>query len=236
MVEALYMDDSYLKEFEAKVVGVKDGKYVVLDRTAFYPRGGGLPWDTGKFVRNGEEFNVVFVGKFDGEISHEVDKPGLKEGDVVKGFIDWDARYKVIRYHTAAHILSAVLHREAGAKITGNQVSVDKLRVDFDLEKFDKEELERYVGVANAEIQRELDVKSYYLDREEAMKIPGIVKLAGALPPSVERLRVVEIGDVDLQADGGPHVRNTREIGELVLVKAENKGKNNRRIYLEIKK
>ena len=235
MSEALYMDDSYLKEFEAKVVSVKDDKYVVLDRTAFYPKGGGLPWDTGKLVRDGEEFNVVFVGKFDGAISHEVDKPGLKEGDVVKGFIDWDKRYKVIRYHTAAHILSAVLHREAGARITGNQVSPDKLRVDFDLERFDKDELERYVQVANDEIRKGVDVKSYYLDREEAMKIPGIVKLAGALPPSVEKLRIVEIGEVDLQADGGPHVRNTSEIGELVLVKAENKGKSNRRIYVEIK-
>ncbi len=235
MSEALYMDDSYLKEFEAKVVSVKDDKYVVLDRTAFYPKGGGLPWDTGKLVRDSESFNVVFVGKFDGAISHEVDRPGLKEGDVVKGFIDWDNRYNVIRYHTAAHIVSSVLHREAGARITGNQVSPDKLRVDFDLERFDKEELERYVQVANDEIRKGVDVKSYYLDREEAMKIPGIVKLAGALPPSVEKLRVVEIGEVDLQADGGPHVRNTSEIGELVLVKAENKGKNNRRAYIKIK-
>lgn len=234
MANALYMDDSYLTEFEATVVSVKNSKFVVLDRTAFYAQGGGQPFDTGKLIRDDEEFKVVFVGKFDGEISHEVDREGLKPGDKVKGIVDWDRRYAHMRYHTASHVLSAILHKEAGAKITGNQLAADKFRIDFDLENFDRELIDKYVTMANAALEKDLPVKVSYLNRGEAMKIPGVVKLAGALPPDVETLRIVEIGDVDFQADGGTHVNSTKECGQLTLLKAENKGKSNRRIYLEL--
>lgn len=227
------MDDSYQKEFDAEVVSVKDDKYVVLSQTAFYPQGGGLPPDTGKIIRDGEEFNVVFVGKFDGQISHEVDKPGLKIGDKVHGIIDWDKRYGVMRHHTAAHIVSAVLHRESGALITGNQVSWDGLRVDFGLQDFDREKLQSYVDLANAEIEKGQDVSVSYMDREVALENPGMVKLAGAMPPNVETLRIVKIGDVDLQADGGTHVNNTKEIGKLIVDKLENKGSGRKRIYIK---
>lgn len=233
MKGALYMDDSYLKEFEAEVISVKDDKFVVLDQTAFYPNGGGQPYDTGKLIKNDEKFNVVFVGKFDGKISHEVDKPGLKAGDKVKGMINWDRRYKHMRYHTASHVLSAILHNESGAKISGNQIYEDKIREDFSLEDFDRELIQKYIDMTNEELAKNHAVKTYYLAREEAMKIPGIVKLAGALPPNIDTLRIVEIGTIDLQADGGTHVKNTSEIGKLVLIKAENKGKNNRRMYLK---
>lgn len=234
---ALYMDDSYLKEFEAVIEAVKDDKFIVLNHTAFYPNGGGQLFDTG-FIKNesGEEFKVVFVGKFDGKISHEVDKPGLKVGDAVQCILDWNKRYSYMRHHTAAHIVSAVLHREAGAKITGNQINEDKLRIDFDLDNFDRDIIQKYIDIANMEIAKNQDVKTYYLSRNDAMKIPGVVKLAGALPPSIDTLRIVEIGDVDLQADGGTHVKNTSEIGVLSILKAENKGKSNRRIYLILNK
>jgi len=235
MTDALYMDDSYLKEFEATVKSVKDEKFVVLDKTAFYPNGGGQPFDTGKLIGpDREEYSVVFVGKFNGEISHEVDKPGLKEGDKVKGVLNWERRYAHMRYHTTAHIVSAVLHKETGAKISGNQIYEYKLRIDFNLDDFDKDALQSYVDKANEEIGKNVDVEVSYLKREEAMKIPGIVKLAGALPPSIDTLRIVKIGDIDMQADGGTHVKNTSELGKLTLIKAENKGKNNRRIYVEL--
>ena len=107
-MKELYMQDSYLKEFEATVEGVKDDKYVVLDKTAFYPASGGQAFDTGVFIKDGEEFPVVFVGKFSGKISHEVSKPGLKEGDKIIGRINWDRRYKLMRMHTAAHVFSSV--------------------------------------------------------------------------------------------------------------------------------
>ena len=229
------MDDSYLKECDAVIESVKDGRFVVLSQTVFYPNGGGQPFDTG-IIKNesGEEFRVVFVGKFDGKISHEVDKQGLRVGEKVRCIIDWPRRYAHMRYHTASHVLSAILHKEAGAKITGNQIFEDKLRIDFDLEDFDREKIQRFIDMANKEISFNQDVKTYYLSKDEAMKIPGIVKLAGALPPNIDVLRIVEIGTVDLQADGGTHVKNTSEIGRLIIVKAENKGKSNRRMYIII--
>ncbi|MBN1275555.1 alanyl-tRNA editing protein [Candidatus Woesearchaeota archaeon] len=230
------MDDSYCGEFDAVVVGVADGKYVVLDRTAFYPGGGGQPHDTGVLVRGGEEFPVVSVGKFSGEITHEVGVPGLKEGDVVRGVVDWDRRYKLMRAHTASHVVSAVFHDDLGCRITGNQLSEGRIRIDFDLVEFDRGLLQRAIDKANAFLSEGLAVSVSYLPREEALQDPSLVKLAGALPPVVDELRIVTIGPlggpVDRQADGGTHVRNTVEVGRLELFKAENKGKHNRRVYV----
>ena len=119
MKNAIYMNDSYVKEFDAVVESVKDDKYIILDKTAFYPQGGGQPADFGVIIHNGTEYPVVHAGKFEGKISHEVANPGLKIGDNVKCKIDWDRRYKLMRMHTAAHIIDAVLYKEAGALCTG---------------------------------------------------------------------------------------------------------------------
>jgi len=236
-MEALYLDDSYMKECDAKVESVKNGKYVVLDRTVFYPKGGGQPNDTGKIIRksDGEEFKVVFVGKFEGRISHEVDREGLKEGDEVKCFLDWERRYKLMRMHTAAHVLAGgILYKKYGAMITGNELDVDKTRFDFNLENFDRELMEKAVEEANKLLEKDAEVKTYYLPRSEAMKNPEMVKLAGALPPNIDPLRIVEIAGVDVQADGGTHVKNLKEVGKIEMIKLENKGKNNRRMYFKL--
>ncbi|NOX71172.1 MAG: alanyl-tRNA editing protein [Candidatus Micrarchaeota archaeon] len=233
-MEALYMDDSYLKEFDAKVVSVKDGKFVVLDRTAFYPNGGGQPYDTGKMIRGDEEFPVVFVGKFSGQISHEVGKEGLKEGDEVHCIIDWDRRYRLMKMHTTAHIVSTIINKETGALITGNQLGLDKSRIDFSLENFDREAFAKYIEMVNDAISRNLDVAVSSMPRSEVEANPKLVKLAKGLPPGIETLRMVKIGDVDIQPDGGTHVKNTSEIGKVELVKLENKGKNNRRLYFTL--
>ena len=229
------MEDSYLKEFEAIVESVKDDKYVILDKSAFYPQGGGQPYDTGVFIRDNEEFPVVYVGKFSGRISHEVGKAGLKQGDKIIGKIDFSRRYKLMRMHTAAHLLSSIFHNKTGAMITGNQLDLDKSRIDFSLENFDREKIQEYCDMSNQVIEKDLPVKIYTLPREEAMKIPDVVKLAAALPPQVEKLRIVEIEDVDKQADGGCHVKSLKEIGKIEIIKAENKGKNNRRVYYIVK-
>ena len=223
-----------MKESLATVISVKDGKYVTLDQTIFYAKGGGQPYDTGKIIRDTEVFNVVYVGKFSGEISHEVDHVGLQPGDNVRCILNWERRYKLMRSHTAAHVLAALLNKGTGALITGNQLEEDHVRFDFSLEKFDKALLEEYLAKANELFGTDVDVKWYELPREEAMKIPGVVKMAGAFPPDLPVLRVVEIVGVDRQADGGTHVRNLREIGKVELVRTENKGKNNRRIYFKI--
>jgi misacylated tRNA(Ala) deacylase len=235
--EALYLTDSYLKECEATVESVKDGKYVVLDRTIFYPKSGGQPSDTGKLIRasDGANFVVVFAGKFDGRISHEVDKPGLGPGDKVKCAIDWGRRYALMRSHTAAHIIASVVNRRTGALITGNQLELEKTRFDFSLENFDREKLNEFVNETNEILRQDIEIKTYSLAREEAMKIPGIVKLAGALPPNIEILRIVEIPGVDIQADGGTHVKNVREVGQIEILECVNKGKNNRRVYFKLK-
>jgi len=233
-METLYLNDCYLKEFEATIESVKDNKYVVLDKTAFYPNSGGQPYDTGVFIRHGEEFPVVYVGKFGDVISHEVSKPGLKSGDKVTGKIDWDRRYILMRYHTAAHLLSEVIHKEIGARITGNQLNTDKGRIDFDLENYDRDKLIEYIAQANEIIQKELPVKTYFLEREEAFKNPDLFSLKNVLPPEVKELRIVEIEGFDTKACGGTHVKNIKEIGKIEFLKAENKGKNNRRLYFKL--
>jgi Ser-tRNA(Ala) deacylase AlaX len=221
----------YMREFDGKVTSV-EGNRVVLDQTAFYPRGGGLVSDTGVLGMA----RVTEVVKENGEVFHFVDNPGqLKAGDSVHGVIDWERRYSVMKMHTTAHIMCAIVHRETGALITGNQISPGESRIDFNLEQFDREKISDYTKAANDVVTRGLEVKSYFMNRDEALKMPGLVKLANALPPSVDELRIVQIGDVDTQADGGVHVGNTREIGEIVVNKAENKGKNNRRLYFSLK-
>jgi misacylated tRNA(Ala) deacylase len=234
MAKVLYLDDSYLKEFDAVVTSVKDDKFIILDQTAFYPSSGGQPNDEGILVKDGEKFKVVFVGKFDGEISHEIDHSGLNKGDKVHCIIDWERRYKLMQAHTSSHVLSTLIHEETGALISGNQLGVDKNRIDFNLEDYNGEKMIEYVQRANEILKRNLDVSIAYMPREDALKIPSMVKLAGVLPPNIATLRIVSIGDFDTQADGGTHVHNTSEIGSLEFLKSDNKGKGNRRVYYRI--
>ncbi len=234
MTKALFLVDSYLKESDAQVVAVNEGKFVVLDQTIFYAKGGGQPNDTGKIIKGSEVYNVVYVGKFSGEISHEVDRVGLQVGDKVHLVLDWERRYKLMRSHTAAHVVASLLNQGTGALITGNQLDVDHIRFDFNLETFDRQVLEAYLEKANRLFGTDVQVKWYELPREEAMKIPGVVKMAGAFPPDLPSLRIVEIVGVDKQADGGTHVGNLREVGHVELLKTENKGKSNRRIYFKL--
>jgi misacylated tRNA(Ala) deacylase len=234
MTKALYLEDSYLKECNSVVVSIKDGKYVVLDQTIFYPKGGGQPWDTGKITKANEVYTVVYVGKFSGEISHEIDHTGLKEGDRVHCSINWERRYRLMRSHTAAHVFASLLCTGAGVLVTGNQLEEDKIRFDFSLEKFDRGTLEEYIEKANELFKKDIPVEWYELPRDEALKIPGLIKMAEAFPPNIPSLRVVEIVRVDRQADGGTHVRNLKEVGQIKLLKTENKGKSNRRIYFTL--
>jgi misacylated tRNA(Ala) deacylase len=231
MTEKLFWQDMYLREFDARVESVEEAG-VRLDRTAFNPRGGGLVSDVGRL--NGME--VVEVVKRDEEIYHVLGAGALlKPGEVVHGVIDWERRYRVMRMHTTAHILSAIVNRETGALITGNQISPLESRIDFSLEAFDRDKFGGYVKMANEAAAGGAEVKTFFMKREEALNTPGFVKLADALPPAVAELRIVQIGWIDTQADGGVHVRNTAEIGEIVVNKIENKGKSNRRLYFSLR-
>ena len=159
----------------------------------------------------------------------------LKVGDKVMCVLNWDSRYELIRMHTAAHLLSAIFHDELGALITGNQKAVERSRMDFSLENFDRDKIIELINKSNEIIKQDIPVKVHTLKKEEALKIPGIIKLANKMPPNLDELRIVQIGEVDTQADGGTHVKSSKEIGEIVFLKAENKGKNNRRIYFRLK-
>lgn len=230
-----YLKDNYQKEFTATITEINNGKYIVLDKTLFYPSSGGQPHDTGKLIKDNQEYNVIYVGKFNNKTSHEVDKQGLKQGDKLKGIINWERRYLLMKHHTAAHVLSKIIQNKTKALITGNQLNIDKSRIDFDLENFDKEKMQEYISEANKIIKKELEVKKYFMQSEEAFKKPELFSLKDKLPPDVKELRIVEIENFDISACGGTHVNNLKEIGEIVFLKAENKGKGRRRVYYTLK-
>ncbi len=209
MTRKLYWERPYSQDFAANVVSV-DGTKVELDQTLFYPRGGGVSFDTG--LLNG--IKVV--------------------GQSVTGKVDWDRRHRLMRMHTAGHLLSALFYSRANCRITGNQIDVDRSRMDFNLEVFDRSQIQTFVDEGNQLIFNDAPVKTYFLDREEALKLPEMVKLAEAAPPADDKLRIVEISGIDKQADGGLHVGHLKEIGKIQLLKLENKGKTNRRLYYDV--
>ncbi|MEK6818844.1 MAG: alanyl-tRNA editing protein [Nanoarchaeota archaeon] len=231
----IYLKDAYLKELETEVKSTS-GKYVVLDKTLFYAQGGGQPFDTGKIIRlsDKKEFNVIFVGVFNDEISHEVDLEGLEKGDKVKCVLNWDRRYKFMRYHTAMHLLISTINKHSGALITGNQINEDKSRLDLSLENFDKNAFIKWIEEVNEIIKTDSKVKNYFISKDEAMKDPSLFKLRDKLPKDLEEYRITEIEGIDIQADGGTHVNSLKEIGKLEFVDAENKGKGRKRVYFRV--
>jgi misacylated tRNA(Ala) deacylase len=233
----LYLYDSYQKEFEAEIQNV-NGNQVILDQTAFHPLTGGVAHDTGYITRGNTTDRVlrVEINRETKEITHVLEEAGgLSSGDTVKGVIDCERRYRLMRLHTAAHLIAAIMYRDYNALITGGQVDCEQAKLDFNLPKTDREIFEDAVAKANNEVGKGTALKIYFLDRTEALKVPGIIKLAERMPPQVKELRIVEIPGIDVQADGGPHVNNTREIGEITLLKIENKGRTQRRVYFTVK-
>ena len=233
----LYLCDSYRKEFEAKIQKV-NGNEVTLEQTIFHPLTGGVAYDTGYLQSDSIKHAVlrVEIDRQTKEITHVVeDAYGLKSSNPVKGMITWERRYNLMRLHTAAHLIAAVMYRDHDARITGGQVDPEMAKLDFNLPKTDREIFEDVMAKANTEVEKQTPLKIYFLNREEALKIPGVVKLAERMPPDAKVLRIVEIPGIDLQADGGPHVNNTGEVGEIDLVKIENKGKTQRRVYFTTK-
>jgi misacylated tRNA(Ala) deacylase len=232
----IYRDDSYVKEFKSRIISITD-KGVILDQTAFHSESGGVATDTGYLEAGGRRYRVLRAihDRESDEVYHVLESyEGLSPGQEVFGAIDWERRYRLMRLHTAAHIISAIMYRDHGALITGGQVEPEYARDDFSIERFDRQIFDDVIRKANEVVRSGLELKIYYMPREEALRIPGITKLAEKMPPSYRVLRIVEIPGVDIQADGGPHVRNTREIGEIRLLKVENRGRNKKRIYYTV--
>jgi misacylated tRNA(Ala) deacylase len=238
IMNAAYMLDCYTKEFESKILSInEDGTLIELENTYFYPTSGGQPNDTGLIIKDDKEFKVVDVIKKDGIILHKIDVSSigiLSINDTIKCVIDWDHRYILMRYHTASHILATIINEETGAEITGNQLYADKARVDFSLGEFDRALMNSFEEKTNNIIRQGLPVSFRILEREEAFKIPSLVKLRKHLSEDIKEIRIVDIGDFDHQACGGTHLKNTSEIGSIKIVNLENKGKDRRRIYFEL--
>ena len=234
MTELLYLTDSYLREFEATVIAV-EGNGVVLGRTAFYPGGGGQPADRGALMWEGGEAQVVKVKKQGDHVWHELDGDPPPVGTPVRGFLDWDHRYQLMRTHTALHILCGVIFRDYGALVTGGNMEPLKARMDFELEHMSTDFAQEVEGKINAEVAASRLVRIYILPREEAFQIPDLIRTKiNLLPEGIQEVRIVEIEGLDMQADGGTHVANTTEVGTIHVVGHESKGRINKRLRIAL--
>lgn len=235
MTELLYQTDSYLREFDATVSSVTD-EGVVLDRTAFYPGGGGQPADHGILRQGTREWRVTGL-KRDGEqlvhLLEGADRPA--EGSRVHGEVDWERRYLLMRTHTAMHILCGVIWRDYGAQVTGGNMEPGRGRMDFEFERMQKELVQEIEQKVNAEIAAAREINVRILPREEAFRIPDLIRTKiNLLPEGITEVRTVEISGLDLQADGGTHVANTREVGAIRIVNYKSKGRINKRIEIQV--
>jgi misacylated tRNA(Ala) deacylase len=234
VMEHLYQTDSYIREFEAMVMAT-EGQAVALDRTAFFPGGGGQPHDVGTLAWTGGTARVVKVKKQGDAVWHtiEVDLPPV--GAQVRAALDWDRRYRLMRTHTALHVLCGVVWRDYGASVTGGNMEPLQGRMDFEFETMRKELVAEIEATVNDEIAKEHPIRVAILPREEAFQIPDLIRTKiNLLPPQIQEVRTVEIVGLDLQADGGTHVANTREVGPVRVVDYKSKGAINKRIYIEL--
>lgn len=235
VTELLYLHDSYRKEFDASVTTV-EGQAVGLNRTVFYPGGGGQPHDTGWLRMNAGEIPVREVRREADVVWHVLDGPPPTAGAGVRGTLDWDRRYAIMRHHSALHVLVGVVYRLFGALVTGGAIYPDRARMDFSLDDLSKERVATIEGEANRMIQESRRILVRFVSREEFER-SDLTRLAkNLLPPEIQEVRVVEIEGFDAQADGGTHVANTDEIGRLLVTKTENKGKSNRRLEIALEK
>lgn len=232
--ELLYQTDSYLQEFTATVLDA-EGNAVLLDRTAFYPGGGGQQPDRGTISWTGATRQVVGHERREGNPWHLLDGPAPPPGTLVTGRLDWDLRYRLMRTHTALHILCGVIFRDYGALVTGGNMTATEARMDFELEQMSERFAAEVEERINAEVAAGREVRVRILPREEAFRIPDLIRTKiNLLPPDITQVRVVEIVGLDMQADGGTHVANTREVGRIRIVGHESKGRINKRLRIAL--
>ena len=237
MTDLLYQTDSYLKEFDANVTAVDaDVRAVVLDRSAFYPGGGGQPNDVGHLTVGGVKYPVTKVKKQGADVLHFLGGDTLPDvGAQAHGEIDWELRYLLMRTHTALHVLCGTVFRDYGALVTGGNMEPGKGRMDFEFERLQGDLVGEIEAAVNKEASAGYDVRVKILPREEAFQIPDLIRTKiNLLPEGITEVRTVEIVGLDLQADGGTHVKNTSEIGQIKVADYKSKGAINKRIYIEL--
>ena len=228
----LFEENSYIKEFESQIINLdEENKLIELERTAFYGKGGGQPGDSGTLITELETIEVIETIKKEGTLLHQVNSVNnLKIGDLIKGKIDWNKRYKFMRMHTALHLLCAVVPMG----VTGGQIGDLKSRLDFnaDANSINKEEIQEKL---NQVLKNDHKIIYEWIGSEELEKKPELVRTMSVKPPKTNgKIRLVKIGNIDLQPCGGTHVENTSEIGSIIVGKIENKGKMNRRINISL--
>jgi misacylated tRNA(Ala) deacylase len=241
--EQLCYTDAYARTAEARVVDVDaagDAPLLVLDRTVFYPGGGGQPPDRGLLLRarDGRSWTVHAARKSGGDIVHELepspDGPPARD-DVLTVDLDWARRYALMRTHTALHALCGVVWRDYGALVTGGNMEPGAGRMDFEFERMSGELVGEIESRVNDELRSKRDVRVNVLPRDEAFQIPDLIRTkVNLLPPGIEEIRTIEIVGLDLQADGGTHVSNTSEVGGIRVTGYESKGRINKRIRIEL--
>jgi len=226
----LFIEDSYLKYFDATILNIDSNK-IILDRTAFYAKSGGQPGDIGKITLNGKEINIIDTVYDDKQkILHVCENINdLKIDEKIKGKINWEIRYKHMRMHTALHLLCSLIPYD----VTGGQISYEKSRLDFNADdKIEKEEIENKI---NQLVKDDHEISYQWITLEELDNQPDLVRTMSVKPPRTNnKIRLVKIGSIDLQPCGGTHVKRTKEIGNIKIGKIENKGKMNRRVNLSI--
>ncbi len=242
-VDEVAYRDAYARQGEAHVLEVATGDakpLVMLDTTLFYPGGGGQPADRGLVIRtaDGRSWTVRAARKVDGEIAHELepdsdDPPSV--GDAVRVDLDWARRLALMRTHTALHALCGVVWRDYGALVTGGNMEPGSGRMDFEFERMSGDLVDTIEATVNAELAAARDVRVAVLPRDEAFAIPDLIRTkVNLLPPGIDQIRTIEIVGLDLQADGGTHVANTREVGGIRVTGYESKGRINKRIRIEL--
>jgi misacylated tRNA(Ala) deacylase len=238
MTELLYQTDSYLREFEARITSLEvETRSVILNRSVFYPGGGGQPCDFGSLYANGVTYPVLKVKKQGEDIIHFLDgsAPLPTLDAMIQGTIDWSRRYQLMRTHTALHVLCGVVFRDYGALVTGGEMEPLKGRMDFEFETMHGDLVRGIEAAVNKEIGLGREIRVQILPRVQAFQIPDLIRTKiNLLPEGIMQVRTVEIIGLDLQADGGTHVRSTTEVGRIKVVDYKSKGAINKRIYIAV--
>lgn len=238
MTDLLYQAESYQKNFTATVTGVdRENSAVLLNQTCFYPGGGGQPCDLGTLQQVDRNYSVLKVRRGEGGILHYIEPqdPFPDISSQVNGLLDWERRYKLMRTHTALHILCGVVFRDYGALVTGGDMDLQQGRMDFEFETLHKDLVQEIETAVNTEVIKALPIRTKILPRQEAFSIPDLIRTKiNLLPEGIQFVRVVEIVGLDLQADGGTHVKNTQEVGHIRIMDYKSKGRINKRIYISL--
>jgi misacylated tRNA(Ala) deacylase len=234
VTDLLYLRDSYLQEMDGTVVDRRDDA-VALDRTVFYPTGGGQPHDTGVLTAGGHDLAVTGVNKEGDMVWHALDGEAPPIGTPVHGRLDWDRRHALMRTHTALHILCGVIWNEWGTAVTGGNMEPLTARMDFEFDPLPEGFGDRVADLVNAEIAADRPIEIEFLPRDTALADEDLIRTkVNLIPESVTVIRVVDIVGLDKQADGGTHVRSTGEVGQFAVTKTESKGKGNKRVRIAL--